>query len=166
AIQELGLEPAQTTALLAAAIAAAIPGSFVAGWAVSRFGALRVLRATLVVWVFALAIGVVAGTDGVSALARVIGPVCGHALGATWTSDRVVMTDISPPEHLGEMYGLYATVGRFATILGPLVWALVVGVLARPRTAARGPDAALGPRGVRGAGGLRRAVTGTDRASG
>jgi MFS-type transporter involved in bile tolerance (Atg22 family) len=26
------------------------------------------------------------------------------------------------------MYGLYATVGRFATILGPLTWALIVDV--------------------------------------
>jgi len=36
------------------------------------------------------------------------------------------MLELSPPAKLGEFYGLYATVGRFATILGPLVWAAVV----------------------------------------
>jgi UMF1 family MFS transporter len=51
------------------------------------------------------------------------------SLGATWASDRVLMTRITPPARLGEFYGLYATVGRFATIVGPLVWAVIVDVL-------------------------------------
>ena len=56
--------------------------------------------------------------------------------GATWSSDRVVMTRISPPRHLGEFYGLYATVGRFATIGGPLVWAIIVDGLGIGRNVA------------------------------
>jgi MFS-type transporter involved in bile tolerance (Atg22 family) len=36
------------------------------------------------------------------------------------------------------MYGLYATVGRFATILGPLIWGLIVDVMDLPRTWALG----------------------------
>lgn len=138
AIQELGLEPAQTTALLAAAITAAIPGSFIAGWAVGRFGALPVLRATMVLWIVALGVGVAAGAAHTGFLAWVIAPLGGVALGSTWTADRVLMTDISPPAHIGEMYGLYATVGRFATILGPLVWALIVDGIGLPRTYALG----------------------------
>ncbi len=44
----------------------------------------------------------------------------------------------SPPRHLGEFYGLYATVGRFATLLGPLVWGVIVSVLGWPREVALG----------------------------
>jgi len=64
------------------------------------------------------------------------------------------------------MYGLYATVGRFATILGPLVWALVVDVLDLPRTAALGTLGVFVLAGFVVLGGLRRAVTAADRASG
>ncbi len=43
--------------------------------------------------------------------------------------DRVFMTRLSPEKHLGEFYGLYSTVGRFATIIGPILWGLIVNSL-------------------------------------
>jgi len=89
-------------------------------------------------WMIAMASGVVASVTGETAIAWVIGPLGGIALGATWTSDRVVMTRVSPPRHLGEFYGLYATVGRFATIAGPLVWAIIVDALGLGRNVAFG----------------------------
>jgi UMF1 family MFS transporter len=36
------------------------------------------------------------------------------------------MLSLAPPDRLGEYYGLYAMVGRFAAMLGPLLWAVVV----------------------------------------
>ena len=138
AIQELGLDSAATRDLLIVAIAAAIPGSFLSGWAIRRLGALTVLRMTLFAWIVALTAGVLAGVSENLNLAWVIGALGGAALGSTWTADRVVMTDLSPGLHLGEMYGLYATVSRFATIGGPLVWALIVDGIGLPRTVAMG----------------------------
>lgn len=135
-IDELGLERSFFTALLGVAIAGAILGGIGSGPLIERFGPLRVLRTVLVMWVTAIAIGVTAAVTGLTEIAWAIGPLGGLALGATWSADRVVMVRVSPPRHLGEFYGLYATVGRFATIAGPLVWALVVDAAGLPRSLA------------------------------
>ncbi|MEX2280038.1 MAG: MFS transporter, partial [Acidimicrobiia bacterium] len=97
----------------------------------------------LLIWVAAILLGVFASVTSRPELARGIGAMGGLALGATWAADRVVMIRVSPPEHLGEFYGLYATVGRFATILGPLVWALIVDGLGLGRNVAMLALAAL-----------------------
>jgi MFS transporter, UMF1 family len=137
-IDELGLDRGFFAALMGVAIAAAIVGGIGSGPLIARFGPMRILRFVLVMWVGALAAGVTAAVTGLTGLAWAIGPVGGLALGATWASDRVVMVRVSPPRHLGEFYGLYATVGRFATIVGPVVWALIVDLARLPRSFAMG----------------------------
>ncbi|HXV71134.1 MAG TPA: MFS transporter [Acidimicrobiia bacterium] len=137
-IDELGLDRSFFMVLLGVAITAAVIGGLGSGRFIETHGPLRVLRFVLVMWMVAIASGIVAAVTGFTDIAWVIGPVGGLALGATWSADRVVMIRVSPPRRLGEFYGLYATVGRFATILGPLVWAVIVDVLDLPRTAAMG----------------------------
>ena len=137
-IDELGYDRESFTVLLGIAITAAIFGGIGAGPVIERIGPLRVLRLVLVMWILAIVSGILAATTGLIEIAWVIGPVGGLALGATWASDRVVMIKVSPPRHLGEFYGLYATVGRFATIAGPLVWALIVDAIGLPRSYAMG----------------------------
>jgi UMF1 family MFS transporter len=137
-IRELGLDAQTVTLLLGVAIAAAVVGALVAGRFVEPHGPLRVLRVALFIWMVAIASGVVAAVTGETGLAWLIGILGGTALGSTWTADRVLMTRLSPPRHLGEFYGLYATVGRFATILGPLTWALIVDALGWGRRVAMG----------------------------
>jgi MFS transporter, UMF1 family len=140
-IDELGLDRAFFSRLIGVAIAGAVVGGLGAGPVIQRAGPLRVLRAVLVMWMLAITSGIAAAVTGVTGLAWLIGPLGGLALGATWAADRVVMTRVSPPQRLGEFYGLYATVGRFATIAGPLVWALIVDGLGLGRNVAM---AALG----------------------
>ena len=46
------------------------------------------------------------------------------------------MLRLAPAQHIGQFYGLYAMVGRFAAIIGPLLWALIVNGLDWGRSAA------------------------------
>ena len=126
AMEELGLDRQGSQTLLLVAIAAAVVGGVGGGRLVERIGPVRALRSALLLWVAAILLGVFASVTSRPELAGGIGALGGLALGATWAADRVVMIRVSPPQHLGEFYGLYATVGRFATILGPLVWAVIV----------------------------------------
>ncbi|HSL25181.1 MAG TPA: MFS transporter, partial [Acidimicrobiia bacterium] len=135
-LTELGLPLAQVNTVLAVAIAAAVGGGLGGGRLARRLGARSALRLVLLVWVGALGAGVGAARVDVAGLVWLVAVGGGLALGATWASDRVLMLELSPPAHLGEFYGLYATVGRFATILGPLVWATVVDLLDWGRQAA------------------------------
>jgi UMF1 family MFS transporter len=138
AIEEVGFSDSQVQDLLVVAIGGSMIGGYLGGRLVDVVGPRRLLHWTLHTWVVAFVIGIAAGATGSQALAWPLGALGGLALGSTWAADRVYMQRISPPRYLGEFYGLYATVGRFATILGPLVWGLVVTVLGLPREVALG----------------------------
>ena len=71
----------------------------------------------------------IAFLDLPQALFWLVAPLAGIALGGTWAADRPFMLRLSPPRHLGQFYGLYAMAGRFAAIIGPLLWALIVNGL-------------------------------------
>jgi len=137
-INELDFTDEQVQALLGIAIATAMIGGLSGGWLTDRFGPRRSLNAVLYLWMATMAAGVLAALLDQQSLAFAVGAAGGLALGGTWAADRVYMTRITPPRHLGEFFGLYSTVGRFATILGPLVWGLIVTQLGLPRTVAMG----------------------------
>jgi MFS transporter, UMF1 family len=135
-IEELGFSDDQVQGLLGVAIVGAIAGGIGGGRLVDRLGPRRVLHGVLWTWMLAMVLGIAAGVADTGALMWLLGVLGGLALGATWAADRVYMQRISPPRYLGEFYGLYATVGRFATILGPLLWGVIVTVLGMPREVA------------------------------
>ncbi|MGI8515184.1 MAG: MFS transporter [Acidimicrobiia bacterium] len=135
-ITELGLSTSAVNTLLTIAIAAAIAGGFLGGRLTEIWGPRRSLRLVLLLWAAAIIAGILAAVFDLPDLVWIVGVVGGVALGATWASDRVLMLELSPPDRVGEFYGLYAIMGRFATILGPLLWALIVDVLGLGRMVA------------------------------
>jgi UMF1 family MFS transporter len=120
-----GFTSAEVTRLLALSTVFAIVGAFAQGPVIDRIGAKRALHLALALWALGLAVALLA----VKTALWLVGPITGSALGATWAADRVLMFRLSPPESLGELYGLYGMVGRFSAITGPLIWGAVVYLL-------------------------------------
>jgi UMF1 family MFS transporter len=61
----------------------------------------------------------------------IVAALAGFALGGVWAADRPFMLRLTPPDRIGEFYGLYGMVGRFSAITGPIVWAIVTSALIR-----------------------------------
>lgn len=120
-----GFTSAEVTRLLALSTVFAIVGALVQGPIVDRVGSKRALQLALAAWIVGLALTLV----GSKAALWLVGPITGSALGATWAADRVLMFRLSPPDALGELYGIYGMVGRFSAITGPLIWGVVVYLL-------------------------------------
>jgi len=133
---ELGFTDGQTDRLALLGIVCAGLGAVIAGRLVDRVGPKRVLNFALYSQIAGLAAAVSAALSGVQGIGWLVAVGGGVGIGAAWASDRVLMTRLTPDHLLGEFFGLYATVGRFATVLGPVVWALVADGLGWGRTAA------------------------------
>lgn len=112
--------------VLVFAIGFAVLGGFFWGWVTDRNGPKRTLELVLWVWmatfVFAAAIGIFALPLPCLYL---VAAVAGFAIGGVWASDRPYMLRLTPPDRVGEFYGLYGMVGRFSAITGPVTWALI-----------------------------------------
>jgi MFS transporter, UMF1 family len=134
---QLGFSSGEKDRLLLVAILAAVAGGFFWGLVVDRIGPRDSLMRVLVVWSVALALIAATGfTILPNEALWLIAPLAGFALGGTWAADRPLMIGLAPPEYLGQFYGLYALAGRFAALVGPLLWALVVDVLGLGRPTA------------------------------
>ncbi len=123
--------------LLLTAIAASVIGGFVWGVVVDRIGPKRSLFMVLSLWsVTILLAAAVPVFDLPKPLFWLVGIMAGIALGGTWAADRPWMLVLSPPKFVGEFYGLYSMVGRFAAIVGPFTWGVIVDRLGWGRPAA------------------------------
>ncbi|MEX0893381.1 MAG: MFS transporter [Gemmatimonadota bacterium] len=137
AIQNIGYSETLTPILMMVAIGAAVAGGLVWGPVVDRLGPKRTLELVLFGWMGTL---LAASLIPLLGLPRVLfwGVACaaGICLGGTWSSDRPLMLVLSPPAKVGEFYGLYSMVGRFAAVIGPLLWAFVAETLGMGRPVA------------------------------
>jgi len=123
--------------IMLTAITFAVIGGFAWGWLVDRVGPKRTLNYVLYLWTGVFLLAAAVGIFGLPlATLYVVACSAGVALGGIWAADRPYMLRLTPPDRIGEFYGLYGMVGRFSAITGPLIWAIVtrltIGMLGLP----------------------------------
>jgi UMF1 family MFS transporter len=107
----------------------AIFASFGWGRLVDRLGPRRTLMIVLASWAIGLVLGAVSlSIDGPIGLAlfMVAGGILGSGLGGVQVADRVLMVRLSPPDRLGEFFGLYGLVGKGSQVIGQLLYGLTL----------------------------------------
>lgn len=139
AANEAGFTEAEVPGILLAGIIGAAVMSFGWGVVVDRIGPKHTLDVVLLLWMFCLTMVILVAVLALpKATFYPLAFIIGGALGGTWSSDRPLMLGLVPAERVGEFYGYYAMVGRFAAVFGPLVWAGAVDGLGFGRPAAVG----------------------------
>lgn len=134
---EVGFSETQAQIVLLVAIVFAVVGGFAWGFVVDRIGPKHSLNLVLVLWMIVAAGLILMGLlDLPSILFWPIACLAGIALGGAWAADRPYMLRLSPPRYVGEFYGLYSMVGRFASITGPFLWGFIADTLGLGRPAA------------------------------
>ena len=110
--------------IMLSAISFAVAGGFAWGWIVDRAGPRRTLNAVLALWIGIFGLAAAIGFLRLPIpFLYVVAALAGVALGGTWSADRPFMLRLTPPDRVGEFYGLYGMVGRFSAITGPVLWA-------------------------------------------
>ena len=127
---EVGFSESEVQIALLLGILGATLGGLSWGFVVDWIGPKPSLLMVIGLWSFVITLTFSIPLFGLTPIVFwAIAPLGGYSLGATWAADRPLMLRLAPAEHIGQFYGLYAMVGRFAAIIGPLIWALIVNGL-------------------------------------
>jgi MFS transporter, UMF1 family len=102
------------------------------GQLADRIGAKHTITITLILWII---LAVAASAVQTHAQFYAIGLVAGAALGANQSSSRMLLGRLTPVGRQGEFFGFFSVTGKFAAILGPLVYAEVTALTGSQRWA-------------------------------
>ncbi len=119
----LGMDAGEKTIFLILSTVFAVIGSFPLGWLADKLSPKRVLFGIVLGWI---AILMVFAFNTIDIITWISGPIVGILLGGVWAVSRPLLMQLSPPEKLGEFFGLYTLSGRSAAIVGPMIWGIVV----------------------------------------
>ncbi|TFE66254.1 MFS transporter permease [Methylacidiphilum sp. Yel] len=97
-------------------------GAFIFGFLEDTFGPKRTLQLNVGLWFVCVALTLFLGQKWLFFLVTFL---IGTANGSLYSVSRALMGLISPPEQVGEYFGLWGLVGRLASGIGPLVFGLL-----------------------------------------
>ena len=124
-----GLSDQMALVVLLLLTVVAIFASFGWGRLVDRLGPRRTLMIVLASWAIGLVLGAISlSVDGAIGLGMflIAGAILGSGLGGVQVADRVLMVRLSPPERIGEFFGLYGLVGKGSQVIGQLLYGLTL----------------------------------------
>ncbi len=122
----MGFSKSESNIVLLGLTLSAIVSAFMWGRMVDRIGPKRTLFIVLCLWAVALLIGALLLAKGPFIFA---GIMIGAGFAGMHVSDRVLMYRLSPPDRLGEFYGLYGLVGKGSQVIGNLFWGVTLFLL-------------------------------------
>jgi len=122
----IGFSNSQITTFLISSTVGAMIGSLIIGILVKRKGIIWSYWLVLALWIIALSLAAISQS---TALFWLVGPIAGIGMGGVWVVSRAFIIELSPPEKVGEFFGLYGLAGKAASILGPMLWGIVVWAL-------------------------------------
>ncbi len=128
----LGMTVQQVIQFFAVVQSSAISGSYVFGYLTDKFGPKKTIMITLFLWI-TVAVGAVLSYN--IKTFYVVGLIAGIAMGASQSASRALMGRLVPEGMEAEFYGFYALMGKFSSILGPLVFGLVSMITGNQRYA-------------------------------
>jgi len=135
--KEFGMTTADIVVYTLIGILSSIVSGLLWGYLVDIIGPKTTLNLVLWVWFATFSLLISTVWLGLPTWLIWLAPfLAGIALGGTWCADRPYMLVLTPPRYIGQFYGLYSMVGRFATIIGPLSWGIIVDELGLGRPAA------------------------------
>jgi len=126
AVFAVGFTEAEALQVLLILTVVAVLASF--GWGIlaDRWGPRRALFAVLATW----AIGLTIISLFLATIPFLVaGALLGAGLGGVGVVDRLMLLRLTPPDQVGEMFGLYGLVGKFSAVVGPVVYGIIVANL-------------------------------------
>jgi len=127
----IGFDGQQITSFLILSTVFAMLGSLIIGWFVKHKG--TVFSYGLVLWIWLTALCLIVISTG-ETLFWMVGPLAGAGMGGVWVASRAIVVELSPPEKIGEFFGIYSLAGKMASIAGPLLWGSVVWIFQDTQT--------------------------------
>lgn len=126
AVHAVGFTEGQALQVLLVLTVVAVLASFAWGFLADRWGPRRTLFAVLGTW----AVGLTILALLLSTIPFLIaGALLGAGLGGVGVVDRLMLLRLSPPERVGEMFGLYGLVGKASAVVGPVLYGTIVATL-------------------------------------
>lgn len=128
--ETLGMSQDELIACFIVTHVVAIPGSLILGHLGDKMTFKSVINITLLIWTVAVLYVLVIDESWEF---WILAAVVGFVLGGVQSSSRALLAQFTPKENSAEFFGLFATSGKFAAILGPALFAIITDVFGSVR---------------------------------